>query len=356
MAVQRRLGSLGNICDEEDDELGMRIDIMDSIKRKRIEEALEEPIGRGKKVSVIDKNIYSRIARKKRIERFPIKCGVNESKKTKIGEDVRKFDKDRSTGLFRRPKILGMKRFFSLWKEKERKERIEYRKKQYVIEKWRAYVLGSKRVVFTDGLEKFNGAIHALSRLDDLGYRRSKQQIEFHTHFLGSMVQQIFGTDLNKYLHDILEALGLNELSRDIAVCCPRRFGKTTSVALFATTMVYTQGDIDFVIYSIAMRTSRMLTARIYQMIVGLAGGAHVITTSNQEILTVSSISGGSSTVYSYPAASAISNPFPHIHTYIGKWMDGWWLRTTLRKNGLIMIKSLCRVFSGKLFLFFFFQ
>lgn len=214
-----------------------------------------------------------------------------------------------SMALFRRPKILGMKKFFSTWKDKERKERIEHRKKQYVIEKWRAYVIDSNFIVITDGLEKFNAAIHALNRLDEIGYRRSKQQIEFHTAFLGSMVQQIFGADLNKYLNEILEALGLKELNKDIAVCCPRRFGKSTSVALFAAAMIFTQGDIDFVIYSIAMRTSRMLTARIYQMVVGLAGGTHVITTSNQEILTISSISGGSSTVYSYPAASAISIP-----------------------------------------------
>ena len=232
---------------------------------------------------------------------------ASDLKKPKTSHSRFKSNYAVSMTLFRRPKILGMKMFFLSWKDKERKDRTKKRKQQYIIEKWRAHVVGSCKIVLTDGLEKFNSLIHALNRLDELGYRRSKQQIEFHTTFLGSMVQQIFGSDLNKYLNEILQKLGLKELNKDVAVCCPRRFGKTTSVAAYSAATIYTQGDMDFVIYSIAMRTSRMLTARIYQMVISLAGGTHVIETSNQEILTVASISGQSSTVYSYPAASAIS-------------------------------------------------
>jgi len=244
-----------------------------------------------------------------------------DAKKSRVTHSQPRSKYASSMKLFRRPKVLGMKMFFLTWKEKERKERTKKRKQQYIIEKWRAHVAGSCKVILTDGLEKFNSLIHALNRLDDLGYRRSKQQIEFHTTFLGSMVQQIFGSDLNKYLNEILQKLGLKELNKDVAVCCPRRFGKTTSVAAYSAATIYTQGDMDFVIYSIAMRTSRMLTARIYQMVIALAGGTHVIQTSNQEILTISSIAGGSSTVYSYPAASAISITqcfiYTHTHTHI---------------------------------------
>ena len=52
-------------------------------------------------------------------------------------------------------------------------------------------------------------------------------------------------------------------------------------------------------------------------MVVGLAGGTHVILTSNQEVLTIASIAGGSSTVYSYPAASAISAPISVLFSFL---------------------------------------
>jgi len=291
---QRPFLSLADLTDESDEYVDTRRgneEYMNMNRMKRMKDAL-----------------YS--SKKRMVDAAEGRWGIRKKRmrKTQVATIVSiRPDSVVSMSRFRSPKILGMKKFFSTWRDKERKERIEYKKKQYVTEKWRAYVIDSNRIFMTDGLEKFNAGIHALNRLDDLGYRRSKQQIEFHTAFLGSMVQQIFGGDLNKYLNEILEALGLKQLNKDVAVCCPRRFGKSTSVALFAAAMAYTQGDIDFVIYSIAMRTSRMLTARIYQMVVGLAAGTHIILTSNQEILTIASISGGSSTVYSYPAASAIS-------------------------------------------------
>lgn len=315
--------SIANIPDDDVIRHAER-ESMDSIKRRKLESILseQESYSFGQHSHIEDDSEIVTVN--------PFKVPFQPFRKTSVtpATPIRKVKKkttyvptanDSKTSmiLFRRPKILGLKKLFSSWRDKERKDRIQHRKKQYVIEKWRAYTLGSIRVALSDGLEKFNAAIHALNRLDELGYRRSKQQIEFHTEFLGSMVQQIFGSDLNKYLNDILESLGLKELNKDVAVCCPRRFGKTTSVALFTSSMVYTQGDIDFVIYSIAMRTSRMLTARIYQMIVGLAGGTHVILTSNQEVLTIASIAGGASTVYSYPAASAISAPISLFFLYI---------------------------------------
>lgn len=313
--------SLANILDDghydDDDDSNETMVLHEQSQQKLREKRLYQALQR-------QKTIFSGEGKDDKGGRFFISAKPTHSallsfanksnKRRRVAQSIRsriRADSNANMSKFRRPKILGFKKFFLTWKTKERKERTEYKKKQYITEKWKSFTINPKRIALTDGLEKFNSAIHALNRLDEMGFRRSKQQIEFHTLFLGSMVQQIFGSDLNKYLNDILEALGLKELNKDVAVCCPRRFGKTTSVALFAAAMVYTQGDIDFVIYSIAMRTSRMLTARIYQMIVGLAGGNHVIITSNQEVLTVASLCGGASTVYSYPGASAISTPSP---------------------------------------------
>ena len=208
---------------------------------------------------------------------------------------------------FRRPRILSLKVVFKEWADKEKKSRSLKKKRTYICQRWKAHTVNAPHIVLSNGLEKFNSAIHALNRLDDLGYNRSKHQIEFHSAFLAAMAPQIFAGDLHKYLEDLLEALGLKQLCKDVAVCCPRRFGKTTSVALYISAISYTQGDMDMVTYSIAMRTSRMLAARVYQMILALANGANVFRINNQEILEVKSIGGGYCTNYFYPAASTIS-------------------------------------------------
>jgi len=208
---------------------------------------------------------------------------------------------------FYRPRVLSLSSLFKEWSEREKTAHTSERKRLYIVEKWQTHRIDSPFVTAVTGLEKFNALIHALNKLDDMQFTRSKQQLEFHAAYAGGIAPQIFGDDLPRYLEPLLDALGLDFLSKDVAVSCPRRFGKTTSVALFCAALAFTQGDMDIVIYSIAMRTSRMLTARIYTMLLLLSSGADIFGTNNQEILEVRAIGGTFSTIYSYPAPLKIS-------------------------------------------------
>ena len=71
---------------------------------------------------------------------------------------------------------------------------------------------------------------------------------------------------------------------------------------------------MDILIYSVAMRTSRMLTARIYTMLLLLSGGVDIFRTNNQEVLEVRAIGGNVATVYSYPAPLKISYTYTIRH------------------------------------------
>jgi hypothetical protein len=211
---------------------------------------------------------------------------------------VRKPRLARYTGVFQR---------LSAIKKKEYKKR----KSKWLVPRRHDYYKSTfSRGVESSGDKRIRALREALSQLDELGFRRSSHQREFHEAFIGACLPQIYGEDFDRNLVKILRENNLDEIRCEIMVCCPRRWGKTMAVALFAAAYMWTQPEAEIIIYSIAKRTSSMMSSKIYNMVTKLAGGDHCVVTHNQEDMVITNIHGNESVLHSYPAASRISG-FP---------------------------------------------
>jgi hypothetical protein len=188
--------------------------------------------------------------------------------------------------------------------KKKRSERSSIpRKHEYQLSRY-------SRLLQSSGDKRIRALRSALEQLDNMGFMRSAHQRQFHEAFIAACLPQIYGADLEKNLVRILRENNMEEIRCEIMVCCPRRWGKTMAVALYAAGYLWSQPDAEVLIYSIAKRTSSMLMAKIYGMIVKLAGGTHVIKIHNQEDLEIVNAYGQTSVCHSYPAASKISINF----------------------------------------------
>jgi len=209
--------------------------------------------------------------------------------------------------IIRKPKLARYASVFSKFTQAKRKEYKTRKAKWRVPQKHEYYRKNFSRGIESSGDKRIRELRDALSQLDHLGFMRSSHQREFHEAFIGACLPQIYGEDFDRNLVKILRENSLDEIRCEIMVCCPRRWGKTMAVALYAAAYLWTQPEAEIIIYSIAKRTSSMMSSKIYNMIVKLCGGEHCVVTHNQEDLVITNMHGGESVLHSYPAASRIS-------------------------------------------------
>jgi hypothetical protein len=219
------------------------------------------------------------------------------------------------------PNIVSYSELFDDFLENEQQLQQKRREKACVPRKHEYYLPEFTRKIESNGDKRLRALRSALEHLDNLGFRRSAHQRQFHEAFIAACLPQIYGQDLEKNLVRILRENMMEEIRCEIMVCCPRRWGKTMAVALFAAAYLWTQPEAEVLIYSIAKRTSSMLMAKIYSMVVALSGGPHVVKRKNQEDMELINMYGKRSFCHSYPSASKISTTFPlpsplHTHTH----------------------------------------
>jgi hypothetical protein len=99
-----------------------------------------------------------------------------------------------------------------------------------------------------------------LKTLDAFDLERTMSQRQFHQSFVGASLQSIYGAaDFERFRSRILAENGLDNARTEILVCTPRRFGKTTSVAMFCAAMLYSVTDAWISVFSTGQRASGML-------------------------------------------------------------------------------------------------
>lgn len=182
-------------------------------------------------------------------------------------------------------------------------------KKQCLVpERWQYYAELSATKIQTTGDSKLKALMHALERLDALGFKRSKSQKLFHKAYIGACLKKIYGPDLYKNLGRLLREYDLDELRSDVILCTPRRHGKTMSVALFVAAYMFTQPNCEISIYSTGRRASRKILAQIWKMVVTLAGTQEIVKVYNQEALEIIGTGQFTSKCFSYPSKVQIDN------------------------------------------------
>ena len=106
-----------------------------------------------------------------------------------------------------------------------------------------------------------------LEALDRQGWDRSYHQRQFHEQFIRACVRIFYKSEpagtFQRDQQRLLQRNGWNNLSQEILISTPRRFGKTISVSLFAAAMLYSAPRVELSIYSTCKRISQKLLRNI---------------------------------------------------------------------------------------------
>lgn len=187
-----------------------------------------------------------------------------------------------------------------------KKDKLDYeerrRKELDIVPKSEYYAAAEYERKVTTGDEKLADLVEALDRLDEIGFKRSSAQRQFHRYYISACLKKIYGKDLNRNLARILKEHELEELRSDVIVSTPRRWGKTFSVALYVAAYLWSQPGCEVSIYSTGRRASRKILALIWKMVVALSGGESIIKEYNVENLVICGKRGGISKCFSYPS------------------------------------------------------
>ena len=119
-----------------------------------------------------------------------------------------------------------------------------------------------------------------LTRVDQRGFERSAQQLEFHVAFMKAAARVIYRGSWETERPAIMKKHGWEKSNSEVLISTPRRFGKTFSIAIFCACLALAQG-LEIVVFSPARRASRKLLERIVEFI-NLAGGNEKICEYNQ--------------------------------------------------------------------------
>ena len=177
------------------------------------------------------------------------------------------------------------------------------------------------------GFDRIAKCRNALEALDASGWNRSFHQRLFHDQFIRASARVFWKNEkpgvFQREHKDILEMNGWDNLSQEILVSTPRRFGKTISVSMFAAAMLYAAPNIEISIYSTCKRISQKLLRNV-QKFLGLIFEAlneksYDVVRSNMEEYAIHGCEGPHDrrVVNSYP--SKVTSPFTNTHEHLSR-------------------------------------
>jgi hypothetical protein len=106
-----------------------------------------------------------------------------------------------------------------------------------------------------------------LEALDRQGWNRSYHQRQFHEQFTRACARIFYKTEppgvFQRDHQRLLQVNGWHNLSQEILISTPRRFGKTISVSLFAAAMLFSAPRVELSIYSTCKRISQKLLRNV---------------------------------------------------------------------------------------------
>ena len=144
-----------------------------------------------------------------------------------------------------------------------------------------------------------------LTRIDQRGYERSAQQLEFHVAFMKAAARVIYRGSWETERPAIMKKYGWETSNSEVLISTPRRFGKTFSIAIFCACLALSFG-LEIVVFSPARRASRKLLERIVEFI-RLAGGEAKMCEYNQEACRLTAFDGRKSLIRSFPSKVGVS-------------------------------------------------
>jgi len=122
-----------------------------------------------------------------------------------------------------------------------------------------------------NGIKRIQLCRQALDALDRRGWDRSFHQRLFHEEYLKSCARIFFKRDgpgtFARSHNRLLEVNSWDSTPQEILVSTPRRFGKTISVSMFASAMMFACPNLELSIYSTCKRISQKLLRNIVKFL-----------------------------------------------------------------------------------------
>ena len=175
-----------------------------------------------------------------------------------------------------------------------------------------AFLLSKRQSTEIDGFRRMQMCRDALDILDGAGWQRSYHQRVFHDHFIRACSRVFFKTDppgsFARAHQALLELNSWDNLSQEVLISTPRRFGKTISVSMFAAAMIYSAAEVELSIYSTCKRISQKLLRNVCKFLSLIYEAGHKtpmkVIRNNMEELVCQGPEGSQDTrvVNSYPS------------------------------------------------------
>lgn len=164
------------------------------------------------------------------------------------------------------------------------------------------------------GMQLLDRFLRFLATSDVKYMSRSLVQRDFHKHFTIACLPHIVGEkDWEKNRSAFLDRFELDEFKAEVIITTPRRFGKTTAVAIFTAALLCVCERMWVSIFSTGKRASKGLLTQIKEVIDSFPGMSNRIISSNVEELVIQPVgtSGAkaASRCYSYPSSVKVSLP-----------------------------------------------
>lgn len=177
-----------------------------------------------------------------------------------------------------------------------------------------------------NGFTRIQRCREGLESIDRQGYTRSFHQRLFHDHFIRACARIFWKTEppgtFARNHQKILESNGWDNLSQEILVSTPRRFGKTFAVSMFAAAMLYATPSLELSIYSTCKRISQKLMRNVTKFLALIYKDTQCqempIIRSNMEEVVLQGPDGlhDVRTVNSYPSKVTQTHAHARAHTY----------------------------------------
>lgn len=137
--------------------------------------------------------------------------------------------------------------------------------------------------------------------LNELGYERSKLQRQFHDKFIQAVALHLYKDDPDVDLEQIMRMNNWSDLRQSVLCLTPRRFGKTTAVALFIAAYAMCVPHSTQSVFSTGRRASQKLLELIRDIIKKTHMAPYIVK-CNQEELTLQ-IGFDRRRIFSFPSS-----------------------------------------------------
>jgi hypothetical protein len=136
------------------------------------------------------------------------------------------------------------------------------------------------------------------------GWERSKMQKTFHRNFMQATCLHLYRNDPDIDLDKIMRMNKFDNLKQQVLCLTPRRFGKSTSVAMFVASYVLTVPYSEQCIFSTGRRASQKLLELIRDMIKAGSEGWRFIKCNGETMLIQGDSPLDVRKVHSYPSCA----------------------------------------------------